>query len=837
MSVLATRRSGYSRPMRWIRRLLFTILTLAIVVAGTLTYLVQRSFPTTEGTFEMPGLDSSVEVIRDVDGVPHIYASTVRDLFMAQGFVHAQDRFWQMDFSRHVGSGRVAELFGESQLDTDIFLRTLGWARTAEAEYAGADDEFKTVLDSYADGVNAFLSGKGATEVSFEYAALTLQNRGYEIEPWTPIHTLTWGKAMAWDLRANLDEEIDRTVLSARIPLERVEQLYPPYPPDHPLIVDGSGSMRADGDLVASVDVAEIADRIAAVDQLLGPHFEGIGSNNWVVAGSRTASGAPLLANDPHLGIQMPSIWYEAGLHCLPVSDVCPFEVVGFGFAGVPGIVVGHNARIAWGVTNEGPDAQDLYIERINPDNPDQYEVNGEWIDMDIVTEVIDVAGADPIEVEIRSTRHGPIISGRFGQLDDISAEGAVELPDRYDVALRWAALDQSRIFEAVIGINRAGNWDDFRAALEHWDIAAQNLVYADVDGHIGYQSTGRVPVRASGNGRYPVPGWTDTHEWIGYVPFDDMPRIFDPDKGYIVTANQPLVGADYPVFIGVDHAYGYRAKRIDALLAGLTDATVADMQRIQFDTYDGSAAFLVPLLLAAEPATESGRELQELLAGWSTLDMQPDSAPAAAYAAVWRTVLASTFDDELPDDRRAGGNGRFFEAVRTLAADDKWWDDVSTTNREDRNAILASALDNAAAELSLRLGSDMSAWRWGDLHIAAFDNQTFGKSGIAPLEALFNRTSPREVGGGSAIVNATSWLADEGYDVMAMPSLRMVVDLDDLTRSVAVHTTGQSGHIFARHYFDQNALWLAGEAHEMRWSRAQVVAGAGDTLTLIPKR
>ncbi len=821
--------------MRWIRRLLFTVLILVIVVAGTVTYLVQRPFPTTEGTIEIPGLEGSVEVIRDVDGVPHIYASSVSDLFMAQGFVHAQDRFWQMDFSRHIGSGRVAELFGESQLDADVFLRTLGWAKTAEAEYAAAGPEMREVLDSYAAGVNAFLEGKGNTEVSFEYAVLALQNRGYEIEPWTPVNTLTWGKVMAWDLRANLDEEINRAVLSALLPIERVEQLYPPYPEDHPLIAGGSPSVRSHAQLLVEIGLEDVADKIAAVDRLLGPRFEGIGSNNWVVAGSRTASGAPLLANDPHLGIQMPSIWYEVGLHCLPVGADCPYEVVGFGFAGTPGVVIGHNARIAWGVTNQGPDSQDLYVERVNPANPHQYEVNGEWVDMVVTTEVIEVAGSDPVEIEIRTTRHGPIISGRFGQLDDLSADGAVELPDRYDVALRWTALEPSSLFEALVGVNQAGNWAEFRAALSRFDIAAQNFVYADVDGHIGYQSTGKVPIRASGDGRYPVPGWTDEFEWIGYVDFEDMPSIADPERGYILTANQPLVDASHPVFIGIDHAYGYRAKRIDTLLRDLQDATVEDMQRIQFDTYDGSAAFLVPLLLAAEPETESGREVQQLLAGWSSLQMDADSPAAAAYAAVWRTVLATTFDDELPEDRRAGGNGRFFETVRTLAEQDKWWDDASTPAREDRRSILAAALDTAGSELSLRLGADPSAWRWGDLHTATFENQTFGRSGIAPLEAMFNRTSPAEVGGGSAIVNATSWLAHDGYEVVAMPSLRMVVDLADLTRSVAVHTTGQSGHVFSRHYFDQNALWLAGQAHEMRWDRAQVVRGAKDTLSLIP--
>ncbi len=359
------------------------------------------------------------------------------------------------------------------------------------------------------------------------------------------------------------------------------------------------------------------------------------------------------------------------------------------------------------------------------------------------------------------------------------------------------------------------------------------------MDGNIGYQCTGRYPVRRRGDGSLPVPGWTDEYEWVGYVDFDDMPSLYNPERGYILTANQPVVGAQYPVFIGIDHALGYRAKRIDTLLSGLTAATVEDMQRIQVDNFDGSAAFLVPLLAEVDPATEAGAGVQRTLIEWAQspepFQMNADSAGAAAYAAVWRAILGGTFDDELPEDRRAGGNGRFFEAVRRLGQDDPWWDDVTTPEREDRSAILVAALERAAAELGASLGADPAEWRWGDLHTATFDNTTFGRSGIGIIEALFNRTASPDVGGGSAIVNATSWLAHEGYEVVAMPSFRMVVDLSDLRNSVATHTTGQSGHAFDRRYFDQNELWVAGGAHPMRWTRGQVIEDLLGTLTLVP--
>jgi penicillin G amidase len=804
--------------MRWIRRVLVALLTVVIVGAGFGIWLVRRSFPVMEGSVVVSGLDDSVTISRDDAGIPHIRASTSHDLFFAQGYVHAQDRFWQMDTWRHIGAGRLSEMFGDGQVETDMFLRTLGFERLAAEAYAEAPPDAREALDAYADGVNAYLEERpGGAPLSLEYSVLGLQNSGYRPEPWEPIHSLTWAHVMAWDLRSNLEAEIERALLLGAVGPDRTEQLFPPYPDDHPLIVRSGATGTAAAPVIEPepgilAAVERTAGNVGLVEGVLGRPFEGIGSNNWVVDGSRTATGAPLLSNDPHLGIQLPSIWYQATLWCEDPSDSCPYRVAGFSFPGAPGIVVGHNGRIAWGVTNLGPDTMDLFIERTRGD---QYEVDGEWVDFETRTEKIRVAGGEDVDLEIRSTSHGPIVSGRFGPVDDLEQSG-LDLPEEYEVALAWQALQPATLFRAILGFNRASNWEEFREAARYFDIAAQNLVYADVDGHIGYQATGEIPVRRSGDGRYPVPGWTTDHDWIDLIPFEDLPAVLDPPSGIIVTANQPVVDADHPTFIGVDHAYGYRANRITELLeaAGPLDPEMS--AAIQMDNYDASAAAVVPSVLDLESDLPELEEMQEVLGRWSELSrpyqMDADSPGAAAWAAVWRHLLALTFD-ELPEPLAAEGNSRYFEVVGRLleTPDDPWWDHLGTGEVEGAADILRRAVIDAHGELVDRLGDDPAGWRWGDLHRATFAHQTLGQSGIGAIEALFNRTAPPGVSGGAAIVNATSWLASNGYEVVAVPSMRLVVDLADPSRSLALHAPGQSGHAFHPNYRDLIEGWMRG--------------------------
>ncbi len=851
--------------LRWVGRGLIVIVVLALLVGGGglfyfKSYLpntvARQSFPQIGGQVRAPGLAAPVEVVRDRMGIPHIYAGSVHDLFFAQGYVHAQDRFWQMDVWRHIGSGRLSEMFGKGQVATDTFLRTLGWRQTAEAEWDQLDSESRGILQAYADGVNAYLQDHHGAALSLEYSVLKLLSPNYVIEPWTPVNSLTWGKAMAWDLRGNMDDEIERAVLLKTLTAQQVAELFPPYPADHPVIVNKIGGVIGALPTAPGPDLATLPDEAVAglernlslMDAALGPMGDGIGSNSWAVSGKLTSTGKPLLANDPHLGIQMPSIWDQVDMRCQPKGDQCPFEMAGFSFAGVPGVIIGHNDRIAWGFTNAGPDVMDLYIEKVNPANPNQYEVNGQWVDFETRVETINVSGGSPVAVIVRATRHGPVISEAYGSLQDqgdpkdktfvpFKDRAGLALPEPYVIALKWTALTPSTPFEAVWGFDKAQNWADFRAAARNFHVPAQNLVYADVDGNIGYQMPGDVPIRAHGDGRLPVPGWTDEYEWTGFIPFDDLPYTLNPAEGYIVTANNQVPPRDYPYLITTDWDYGFRANRIVSLLTSAPGPIdLAYMQKMQGDTFDANGPVYVPLLtqLDLHASQPSQAQAVDLLKKWD-YRASADSSAAAIFENFWRHLLIDTFDDDLPQRYWPDGGARWDEVMRHLPANSPWWDDKTTPGvTETRADILKKALVEAVKELDARYGQDPAKWRWGEEHAATFRNQTLGESGVGLIEGLFNR-GPYATGGGDAIVDATGWSVINGYEVNWLPSMRMIVDLSNLNQSVTVHTTGESGHAYSPHYADMAPLWANLQYYPMWWDQASATGDAEGHLTLTP--
>ena len=825
------------RRRRWLRRVLLGFLVLVVVLAlvgaGLLRWSVRRTFPQTDGAIDVAVLDAPVEVLRDDLGVAQIYAASTADLYRAQGYVHAQERFWQMDAWRHISAGRTAELFGPDQLEADRFLRTLGWTRVAEQEWELLEPGAQQALANYAEGVNAYLDSRPPRAVSFEYSLLGLTNRGYEPAPWEPVHTLAFLKLMAWDLRGNMDAEIERAVLSQTLPPERLEEILPQPPEDAPVITEQSADLQeVDAATAAPAGMWEgLAEQIAAVDSLTGRPGEGIGSNSWVIGGDRTATGKPILANDPHLGIQMPSIWYQVGLHCTAETADCTGDVAGFSFPGVPGVVIGHNDRIAWGFTNNYADVMDLYVERVNPTNPDQYEVNGVWVDFETTTETLQAADGTTEEVVIRSTRHGPVISGLYGPLDDVATPDEGE----YVIALRWTALDPAPTFQALPAMNRAGSFAEFRKAAEDFTVPSQNLVYADVDGTIGYQMPGRVPVRSSGDGTLPVPGWPTHFEWTRMRPFNDLPSFTDPADDVIVTANNPVTPDAYGV-MGTEYDHGYRAARLLELLDEAGDEiTVEQVQAMQGDAHDSGAELVVPFLLRLDGGDERVARAQQILEEWD-FQLHAGSAAGALYSAVWRHLLAGTFHDELPERYRPGGGSRWITVVTNLLEEPRnaWWDDVGTDAVEVRDIALENAVLAAMDELTGALGDDPLQWQWGDLHTATFRNGTLGESGIGLVEDRFNR-GPYRVGGGHAVVNATQWVPHAGYEVTVIPSLRMIVDLDDLDRSLALHTPGQSGHAYHPNYTSMVQPWQRNEQRPMPWSREAVEAVTTKRMTLRP--
>jgi penicillin amidase len=831
--------------------LLALVVVAVLVVSIGATTMIRRSLPDRDGTATLPGLGGQVTVLRDDRGVPQVYASTATDLFRAQGYVHAQDRFFEMDLRRHITAGRLSELVGPSEdaLATDKVVRTLGWRRVAEAELPLLSPSTRSYLQAYADGVNAYLAHRSASRLGVEYALLGITLPDYRIEPWTPVDSLAWLKAMAWDLKGNYTDEITRARLAASLPVKRINQLYPAYPFDeHAPIVsaaDAGPSQSSSAVPVADLRTPSAEDALAlaqkaldAVPQLVG-RGDGIGSNSWVVAGSRTTTGMPLLANDPHLAPSVPGIWYQMGLHCQQVDDSCPFDVAGFTFSGLPGVVIGHNDRVAWGFTNLGPDVTDLYLERVLGDT---VEVDGAYEPLTTRTETINVRGGDPVTITVRSTRHGPIVSD---VIDSVRAAGRGATVDgepdstAYDVSLAWTALQPGRTADAVFALDSARGWDDFRAAARVFDVPAQNLVYADVDGNIGYQAPGKIPVRQAGDGRWPVPGWQSRYDWTGYVPFDDLPSVLNPKEGLIVAANQ-AVTADVAPFITRDWDYGFRAQRIRDLLARTPKLSVDDMSRIQLDTRNPMAPTLVPLLLKVDFSKDAfTREAQQLLRGWDFTE-PPDSAAAAYYNAVWRNLLRLGFDDELGVDLAADGGDRWFEVVSTLLPrkDDPWWDNKATPGAvENRDEIVRQAMTSARIELTKSLGKDPTHWQWGRLHRLELKHAVLGGPTVpAPVRWLVNR-GPWDVGGGSALVDATGWDAHDGYAVNWVPSMRMVVDLGDLDRSRWVNLTGASGHPMDAHYTDQTDAWATGRTYPWPFGEKAVRAATDDELVLRPAR
>lgn len=856
-----------------VKRIFGVIALVLVLVLGGIAlfgvHTVRSSYPDVDGELAIAGVSAPVEVKRDALGIPQIYAENIADLFFAQGYVHAQDRFWEMDVRRHITAGRLSEMFGESQIETDAFLRTLGWRKIAEEEVGMLSDRSIEILEAYSAGVNAYIADRSGADLSLEYAVLSLQNPNYTVEPWVPADSVAWLKALAWDLRGNMVDETYRAIMSASVGVTETEKLFPEYPfAEHrPIVeigavVDGEFNQEAlpDGSVIgASVrynteEVAaleSVAVMEATLEEWLGKSGDGIGSNSWVIGGEKTESGMPLLANDPHLAPSMPSLWYQSGLHCAQLTAECSYDVAGWTMAGLPGVFIGHNNNIAWGFTNLGPDVTDLVLHKVTGDT---YLLDGAQVPLTTRTEEIKVAGADPVVITVRETVDGPLISDVEGitTYTSIGADapvpapgsnlGGVESPARdggYAVALRWTALTPRNTFDAFDALNTAQNWDEFRTAAQLLAVPAQNLIYADKQGVIGYQAPGVIPIRENYDGKWPIPGWTSRYAWKGYIPFEALPTVTNPPENWIVTANQAVIGPDYAYFLTDDWSYGARSQRIVELIetttAGGAVMTSDRMRAIQMDSANDLAAFMVPRL-ADVPIPESTQAAYALFDGWDYT--QPvDSAAAAYFNAIWRHMVLRMFDAASDsEDITASGSDQFWQVIKNIwdSPNDFWWDDKTTPEVENRDAMLATAMIEAQNELNGLLGNDPAAWRWGALHTLTMTNQTLGTSGIGIVESLFNR-GPIEVSGGDSIVNATGWTPSEGYGVTWVPSMRQVIDLSDFDNSTWVNLTGNSGHAYNKNYSDQIAAWADGQQFPWVFSPEAVDTSTVATLRLVP--
>jgi penicillin amidase len=798
---------------------LVVVVVLLLVSCGAGYWFVTKSFPQIDGTLHIRGLTSNVQVVRDPLGIPHIYADNADDLFFAEGYVQAQDRLWQMEYNRRIGHGTLSEMFGAATIKQDRFLRTIGLGRAAEADVTAMSDSDKRPLQAFANGVNAFIDAH-RDNLPIEFTIL-----GIQPAPWQPVDTVAWGKVMAYNLGGDYEAELLRASLIDKLGAAKEKELVLPYPATGPFTIppeakNYQSQMTDEKWQMTNVPIgAPDWKAIAQINASLGLRDEAVGSNNWVVDGTKSATGKPLLANDPHLGIQMPSIWYEMGLHCVPKSDACPYNVTGYTFPGVPGIVIGHNDRIAWGVTNVGPDVQDLYVEKINPQNPNQYEYQGKWEELQVVDEPIKVKNVVSETLHVQITRHGPIMTPVLP---------GVTQP----LALQWTALrDRSRLFESVLMIDRAQNWNDFRAALRLWDVPSQNFVYADVDGNIGYQMPGNVPIRPTGdNGSVPVAGWTGTNEWSGYIPFDELPFVYNPPTHFVATANQAVVPPTYKYLIANDWAAPYRKQRIDDLLTAKDKLSVDDFKAIQGDVYSIPLAQFQKYVVALQPEGFLQERAMEQVKAWNG-KLTTDNTGGTILEATYQQLLVNLFADKLGKDlfdEYKAQNDAHRRAVLALLdqPNSDWW------GKDGRDAMLKKSFAEGVNWLGNQFGDAPTDWRWGRLHTATFSHPL---GSVQPLDRLFN-AGPIAAPGGVNTVFATSFkVVDNRYDVSTVSSMRMIVDLSNLANSLQMHTTGQSGQPLNKHYSDMVLLWRDVQYAPMYFDRAALDQVKEGTLVLEP--
>lgn len=802
--------------MRWVLRVLFLLLFGVGVTAVGLYFVSRSSLPDLSGNIHLDyDLEAPIEILRDRHAVPHIQASNRNEAAFGLGFVHAQDRLWQMEVNRRVASGRLAELFGQAALPTDKFLRTLGIRQKAIAAFSSLRPETQAYLQAYADGVNAFLRTRtGALPPEF----IAFET---EPEPWAPADSLGWLKMMAWDLSGNWGSELARFRLAQRLSRKQIEEFFPPYPGDAPVaLADISALYRA---------VAEDIDLASLMEALPTPPPEGIGSNNWVVSGQRTVTGSPLLANDPHLGLTSPSIWYFAHLAAPDGA------VIGATLPGIPGVILGHNGRIAWGFTNTGPDTQDLFIERIDPQDPTRYMTPDGSAAFSVRQEIIKVRGQDEVVITVRETRHGPVIS-------DVHEKARTLVGDGHVLALAWTALlDEDTTADSLLGMTMVEDWYGFVDNFRRYITPQQNIVYADRSGNIGFLAPALVPIRKPENeirGLMPAPGWDGRYDWAGFLPFDELPRAYNPANGMIVTANHKIVPDDYPHFLTSEWAEPYRAQRIEQLVRERPVHSVESFKQIQGDTVSLMATSLLPLMLAAPqkqpPENDDLPTARAMLAAWDG-DMAANRVEPLLFQAWYRELTRLILADELGESFPALWRFRpllISNILNDVEGQSRWCANIATGKPTSCGELISEALDRGITDLKARYGPDMTRWRWGQAHQTEATHRPFSK--VAVLRRLFEVNTPTPGDPFSVNVGRND-LGDEERPFVNRhaASLRAVYDLADLNRSQFIHSTGQSGHPLSPFYRNFAAPWGAVQYIPMSLRPADIEAGAIGRLRL----
>lgn len=833
--------------MRWIKRGLWAVLALLVVLGVALGVYAKRSLPQLEGALRLSVLKAPVTVKRDASDVTHIEAQSPLDAMRAIGYVHAQERGWQLDFNRRIMRGELSALLGSATLETDKLMRTLGIRQAAQAQWERLPASSKALIEAYVQGLNAFyIEGSQALSPEFQILQVNPRDAAKAGQYWDVLDSMGWSVMMALDLGGNWGNEFARLSMLQVLDTPALWQALPPYPGEPPAASADLAKLYRDLAVYKSAQKAtaapqlpiggnpaerlraELAQEVVAWTQEVG-NVDGKGSNNWAVAGSRSATGKPWLANDPHLGLSAPAIWYFARLQA-PAADGQPaLNVIGATLPGLPSVVLGRTATVAWGFTNTGPDVQDLYLEQINPANPGQYRVpapGGQtaWADFATREEIIRVKGQPDVKQVVRSTRHGPVLS------DAQASHSEVLDTTKHVLALRWTALDadNSNVLAGVLS-NQAQSVGDLIEAYRHFHSPMQNVVMADVSGRIAYKAAGKVPVRAANNdirGVAPSPGWDARYDWVGWLPYEDTPQD-DGAKGWIATANQRIHAANYPHFITQDWAPPWRQQRIEHLLEKTPQHDFASMQAIHGDQQSDATLQLLPYL----QKTTSGHALAATaLAQLQGFDgnMRADSAAPLIFSAWVDEFTRGVIGERVGQARfeKLYGKRLFRSGVEgILARDDAAWCGQGGCAKASSDA-LTRALD----QLQAVHGGDVAKWTWGTAHPAISIHRPF--SNVAPLAKLFEVRVP--TGGDPFTVNVGQYHLDKKdapYANRHAASLRALYDLSDLENSRFIYQTGQSGNVFSGRYRDMSPEWAAVQYRALKMKPD----GWRTTLTLAP--
>mgnify|MGYP001042696558 CR=1 FL=1 len=850
--------------------LIFVIAITAILLGGYL-YL-RKSLPRLEGKIITPELSLPVEVLLDDFQVPHIYAGNDKDLYFVLGYLNAQDRLFQMDLNLRSLRGKLSEIFGPDLIETDEFIRTVGFLRAAEESMKLLNNEEIILLESYCAGINKFIE-ENLNKLPLEFLIL-----GYKPEKWTPLDCIGIGKLISWNQTEEWDKELIKYKLLKKIGYEKVKELFIPYIEDTPVIVSeklGSSNeiVNLETENIYSGDykdsqskgikrysdyyefkkdsspvsysknmmqykikslgdypwlknltlVNENVENIKSKFRL--PFFSGSyksGSNSWVLSSKKSETGNVILANDPHMDMKIPAFWYEVHM----ISDT--LNIAGVMLPGFPGVVIGHNQDMSWGLTNSCADQQDLFIEIINPENPDQYFYKGKWVNIDIKYDKIRVKGSDGLyeqPIRIRSTIHGPLISD---VVEDI--EG--------NLSLCWNAYYPSNEFRAMYILNRANNFEKFQEGLEYFGTPSLNFIYGDSKDNIGYCLAGNIPIRANGDGSVPVPGWDGEYDWIDFIPIEKLPKLFNPDEGYIATSNNKIID-DFEYLITSMYGTGWRAKRVSEFLNEKEKFSIDDMKKLQSDEVslpirDITTDFL-NIINEGDLETDLGIKAYKILKKWDG-NCSKDSIEATISYIYMKFLSENILSDNLGEKLFEDYYSNFTSRVEILLLNDDndfWIDDLNTEKIESKKEIMLKSFQEAMMYLSKRYGDNIEDWNWGKLHFVNLSHQL----SKVKLLALILNSGKKEVGGGFNTIDKAEFdVVKEEFIVTTAPALRQIVDFSNLSNSQFIYAGGQSGNRLSSHYKDQFNLWAENKYRTWLFNDDDISKNVKQTLIFTPE-